>query len=110
MHADAFDRRADDYDTPLGIQQNSSVDSHGASGGGSYVWSNGFAGVAYTRFDSLYAIPGTELGEEKSRIDMTQDKIASRSEWRARGMWTRRRAHLVRLLRLRPQRARLRRC
>ncbi len=82
-HADAFGRRADDYDTPLGIQQNSSVDSHGASGGGSYVWSNGFAGVAYIRFDSLYAIPGIESAEVKSRIDMTQDKIAARSEWRA---------------------------
>ena len=82
-HADAFGRQADDYDTPLGIQENSSVDSHGASGGGSYVWSNGFAGVAYIRFDSLYAIPGIESAEVKSRIDMVQDKIAARSEWRA---------------------------
>ncbi len=83
LHADAFDRQADDYDTPQGVQENSFVDSKGASTGGSYVWSNGFAGVAYNRFESLYAIPGIESAEVKSRIDMVQDKIAARSEWRA---------------------------
>lgn len=83
MHADGFDRHAGDYDTPEGRQENSFVDSHGASVGGSYIWHDGFFGVSYTRFDSLYAIPGIESAEAKSRIDMGQDKINARGEWRA---------------------------
>jgi len=83
IHADGFARHADDYDTPEGRQENSFVDSHGASIGGSYIWHDGFLGVSYTRFDSLYAIPGIESAEEKSRIDMGQDKVNARGEWRA---------------------------
>ncbi len=83
MHVDGFDRHASDYDTPEGRQENSFVDSHGVSVGGSYVWHDGFFGVSYTRFDSLYAIPGIESAEEKSRIDMGQDKVNARGEWRA---------------------------
>jgi iron complex outermembrane receptor protein len=83
MHADGFARHAGDYDTPEGRQENSFVDSRGASIGGSFVWHDGFFGVSYTRFDSLYAIPGIESAEEKSRIDMGQDKINAKGEWRA---------------------------
>lgn len=83
FHADGFDRKADDYDTPDGKQANSFVDSQGASFGGSFIWHDGFFGVSYTRFDSLYAIPGIDSAEEKSRIDMGQDKINAKGEWRA---------------------------
>lgn len=83
IHADGFARRSDDYDTPEGKQENSFVDSKGASIGGSYIWRDGFFGVNYTRFDSLYAVPGIESAEEKSRIDMGQDKVSAKGEWRA---------------------------
>jgi iron complex outermembrane receptor protein len=83
VHADGFDRKTNDYDTPDGRQANSFVDSHGASIGGSFIWHDGFFGVSYTRFDSLYAIPGIDSAEEKSRIDMGQDKINAKGEWRA---------------------------
>lgn len=83
IHADGFDRKTNDYDTPDGRQANSFVDSQGASIGGSFIWHDGFFGVSYTRFDSLYAIPGIESAEEKSRIDMGQDKINAKGEWRA---------------------------
>jgi iron complex outermembrane receptor protein len=83
VHVDGFTRHADDYDTPEGRQENSFLDSHGASIGGSYIWNNGFFGASYTRFDSLYAVPGIEAAEEKSRIDMGQDKINAKGEWRA---------------------------
>lgn len=53
VHADAFHRRAEDYDTPHGRQANSFVDSDGFSLGTSYVWSSGFVGVAFSRFNSL---------------------------------------------------------
>ncbi|MEI9901415.1 MAG: TonB-dependent receptor plug domain-containing protein [Hyphomicrobium sp.] len=37
VHADAFKRSADDYDTPHGVQQNTFVDSQGGAVGGSLV-------------------------------------------------------------------------
>jgi iron complex outermembrane receptor protein len=77
VHADAFSRHANDYDTPLGRMRNSFVDNEGFSVGGSFVGPNGFAGIAFTRYEALYGIPG-----EDARIDMLQDKMQSRGEWR----------------------------
>ncbi|MFV0296031.1 MAG: TonB-dependent receptor, partial [Hyphomicrobiaceae bacterium] len=82
----AFARRADDYHTPQGIQRNSFVDSNGASVGGSYVWKDGFAGISYARFASLYGVPGIESAEEKSRIDLHQERFTAKGEWRIRDM------------------------
>jgi iron complex outermembrane receptor protein len=82
FHADAFKRRADDYDTPQGVQKNTYVESQGGAVGGSLVGSDGYVGVTYVHYDSLYGIPGEEAVEENSRIDMQQDKILSKGEWR----------------------------
>jgi iron complex outermembrane receptor protein len=84
VHADGFNRRTDDYDTPHGRQANTFVDSEGFSVGTSYVWNSGFVGVAFTRYSSLYGIPGNEALEARPRIDMTQDKVQSKGEWRIR--------------------------
>jgi iron complex outermembrane receptor protein len=80
VHADAFKRHAGDYDTPLGKMTNSFVDNDGFSVGTSYVAGNGFMGVSFTRYNALYGI-----AEGDSRIDMTQDKLQSRGEWRING-------------------------
>lgn len=77
VHTDAFKRQADDYDTPNGRQSNSFVETDGVSVGGSLVGQDGFAGVSFTQFNSLYGIPG-----EDARIDMQQEKINSKGEWR----------------------------
>jgi iron complex outermembrane receptor protein len=81
VHADAFKRRAGDYDTPQGRMANSFVDNQGFSVGGSLIGPGGFVGVAFTRYDALYGIPG-----EDARIDMLQDKFQSRGEWRVGSM------------------------
>jgi iron complex outermembrane receptor protein len=81
VHADAFSRHASDYDTPAGRMANSFVDNEGFSVGGSLVGPNSFLGIAFTRYDALYGIPG-----EDARIDMLQDKFQSRGEWRVGGM------------------------
>jgi iron complex outermembrane receptor protein len=86
VHADAHHRRAHDYDTPQGRQRNSFVDQDGYSLGGSLVGSQGFFGIAYTTFNSLYGIPGTEAAEERLRIDLAQQKWTSRGEWRPRSL------------------------
>jgi iron complex outermembrane receptor protein len=82
FHADAFKRNADDYDTPQGVQENTFVESQGGAVGGSLVGPDGFLGVSYIHYESLYGIPGEEAVEESSRIDMNQDKILSKGEWR----------------------------
>jgi len=85
VHADAFNRNADDYDSPLGTVVNSFVESRGGSVGASLIGSDGFIGVAYTRFESLYGIPGEEAEEGVDpRIDMVQDKVLAKGEWRVR--------------------------
>ena len=80
VHADAFNRHAGDYHTPQGRMPNSFVDNEGFSVGTSYVASNGFMGVSFNRYDALYGIAAGE-----SRIDMEQDKVQSRGEWRVNG-------------------------
>ena len=86
IHADAFKREADDYASPRGTVLNSFVESEGASLGASLIGTDGFLGVSYTRFASLYGIPGEEAEEGVNpRIDMVQDKVQAQGEWRVRG-------------------------
>ena len=84
VHADAFERHAGDYDTPAGKQFNTFVDSSGFAVGASAVGLDGFFGVAFSRYNSLYGIPGKDAIDARTRIDMQQDKIQSRGEWRVR--------------------------
>ncbi|HEX9882009.1 MAG TPA: TonB-dependent receptor plug domain-containing protein, partial [Hyphomicrobium sp.] len=83
VHADAFRRTAGDYDSPLGTVINSFVRSEGGAVGGSLIGPDGFIGVAYTRFESLYGVPGEEAEEGVvPRIDLVQDKVLAKGEWR----------------------------
>ncbi len=84
FHVDGFTRRADDYETPQGKQRNTFVESEGFSVGGSLVGSWGFAGVNFQRFESQYGIPGAEAVLENTFIDLEQDKINSRGEFKIR--------------------------
>jgi iron complex outermembrane receptor protein len=104
FHADAFGRRTDNYRVPSypylvvpdatelpfgmqpqgfnGRQPNSWTHSSEASVGGSYLFLGGFAGVAYTRHNNLYAIPGADGEGHGTRIDARQDKLAGKGEYR----------------------------
>ncbi len=85
IHADGFKRSAGDYQSPRGTVLNSFVESEGASIGASLIGTDGFVGVSYTRFASLYGIPGEEAEEGViPRIDMQQNKFMARGEWRVR--------------------------
>lgn len=77
LHADGFYRHTDDYDTPLGTQQNSWFHGRGGSVGGSYFLDNGsHVGLAVTRYDAQYGIPS-----DTTYIDMRQTKIMSRNSF-----------------------------
>ncbi len=82
IHADTFARAAGDYGIPGGTQANTSLESSGYSLGGSYVFKDGFLGMAYSSFDSTYYIPGIEAAASKNHIVLNQSKWASRGEWR----------------------------
>lgn len=84
VHADAFGRRAEDYNTPQGRQFNTFVENYGFSTGASLIGREGFVGVAFTEYNALYGIPGAEALTNRTRIDMHQNKVQSRGEWRVR--------------------------
>lgn len=85
VHGDAFKRSTEDYNTPRGQQRNSFVDSEGFGAGISRVWSDGFLGISIARVDSVYGVPGEEADEGVDpRIDLAQQKIHARGEWRPR--------------------------
>jgi len=98
LHADAFGRTGDDYRIPRypylpprdqtlpfnGRQPNSAQRSDGQSVGGSYVFAQGFVGVALSRHAAFYRVPGLESAETNTRINMEQTKVTSRGEFRPR--------------------------
>ncbi len=105
FHADAFGRTAQDYRVPHypyltapdpadlpnatqrgafnGRQPNSKARSDGQAVGGSYIFNEGFAGVAVTRNNAFYHIPGAEPESNQTRIDAYQTKVLTKGEWRA---------------------------
>lgn len=86
VHVDTFRRDAADYRIPLapGRQLNSSLWAEGYSLGGSYIFSSGFFGLAYSKFESTYFIPGVASAAEKNHINLEQNKWTSRGELRVR--------------------------
>jgi iron complex outermembrane receptor protein len=76
FHADAFDRHADDYDTPEGTLANSFFRGNGYSAGTSYFFGDNRIGANVVHYDSKYGIPG-----EEAYIDMRQTKQLLRSSF-----------------------------
>ena len=83
LHADAFGCNADDYRIPGGGQLNSATRNNGQSLGGSYIFNDGFLGLAVTQNNALYRIPGSDGETNQTRIDARQTKLLSKGEWRA---------------------------
>ncbi|MGB9369390.1 MAG: TonB-dependent receptor [Xanthobacteraceae bacterium] len=94
VHADAFGRKADDYRIPSypylfvpglpfnGRQPNSAARTDTQSAGASYIFSEGFAGLAVTQNNALYQIPGVDGAARKTRIDAHETKLTSKGEYR----------------------------
>ena len=83
LHADGVFRTQKDYDTPLGVQRNSFVESRTGALGASYVSDAGFAGIAVSRYTSHYGNPGepgdAEAGEPGVSLDMQQDRVEAKA-------------------------------
>jgi len=105
FHADYFDRETDDIRIPGFAQsgalrnsiidaggdpddarnrvRNSAGDAKGGAIGGSLVGEAGFAGLSFNRYETVYGLPA----EEEAFIDLTQDRLDARGEWRTSGAW-----------------------
>lgn len=93
VHADVYGRRAGDYNVPTypyaepglafnGKQPNSSMQSGGASVGGSYFFTGGYIGAAITQNNTTYHIPGAEGAQVGTRIAGQQTKFTAKGEYR----------------------------
>jgi iron complex outermembrane receptor protein len=105
VHADAFDRKTETYRVPHypyltapnpadapnatqpgtfnGRQPNSAARTDGQAVGGSYIFNEGFVGLAITQNNALYHIPGIDGENSHTRIDAHQTKMLGKGEWRA---------------------------
>ena len=104
MHVDAFGRKTDDYRIPSypylvppnpavnpnatqpgafnGRQPNSAMQADGQSAGASYVFNEGFIGLAVVQNNTLYHIPGIDGEDHHTRIDAHQTKVLAKGEYR----------------------------
>ena len=103
FHADAFERKTQNYRVPHdpylndasgapnatqpgafnGRQPNSAARNDGQAVGGSYLFNDGFFGLAVTQNNALYHIPGIDGEDHNTRIDAKQTKVLTKGEWRA---------------------------
>src|SRR5476651_481119 len=105
LHADVFGRTTQDYRVPHypyliapspadapnatqpgafnGRQPNSAARNDGQALGGSYIFNEGFLGLAVVQNDALYHIPGIDGENTHTRIDGHQTKVLTKGEWRA---------------------------
>jgi iron complex outermembrane receptor protein len=82
VHADGFRSAADSYAIPGGIQRNSYNESQGGAFGISAIGDRGFAGVSFSHYDAIYAIPGGVAEQNRTRLTPNQDRLLSRGEYR----------------------------
>ncbi len=82
IHADGFYTKTDDYGTPRGRQLNSATRSEGGAIGYSFIGPNGYVGLAFEHFDSLYHVPGGGDADARTRLDPRQDKVTAKGEYR----------------------------
>ncbi|WP_367890722.1 TonB-dependent receptor plug domain-containing protein [Sphingomonas morindae] len=89
LHADAFYRYTDNYDTPLGTQQNSYFHGDGLSGGASYFTGDTQLGAAITHYDADYGIPSDTThivmhqtkGITRDHIDISSGALKALDVW-----------------------------
>ncbi|MDB2355771.1 MULTISPECIES: TonB-dependent receptor [unclassified Pseudoalteromonas] len=109
FYADAFWREADDYEIPVAAElahddhekhsgdytvANSSEESDGFTLGTSYLFDQGFVGIAVEQFNRQYGIPGHTHGgeedhsaEESVYADLEQTKVQLLGEYNLYNQW-----------------------
>jgi iron complex outermembrane receptor protein len=73
-------RETGDYDTPIGVMENSFVSTRSLSGGLSLVRDWGFAGLGAKRFETSYGLPPEAPGEAGGHIELEQTRYETRGD------------------------------
>lgn len=92
FYADGFYRDSNDYETPMApdiddpdgkhVVENSNEESHGFTLGTSYLFDQGYVGVAVERFEREYGVPGHSHGGDTSVFaDLEQTKYQLLGEY-----------------------------
>ncbi|MGH8078551.1 MAG: TonB-dependent receptor, partial [Lysobacter sp.] len=83
LHADAVYRNQKDYDTPLGIQRNSFIDTKTGALGASLVGDAGFLGFSLSRYENDYGNPGEPgdlaVGDRGVHLEMKQSRFEAKA-------------------------------
>ncbi|MHB8912314.1 MAG: TonB-dependent receptor [Lysobacter sp.] len=83
LHADAVYRNQKDYDTPLGVQRNSFIDTRTGALGASLVGDAGFLGFSASRYENDYGNPGEPgdlaAGDRGVRLEMQQSRFEAKA-------------------------------
>ncbi len=109
VYADGYWRKSDDYETPVAAEQgntdehkasqfvveNSREKSHGYTLGGSYLFNQGYLGLAVEQFERQYGIPGhthrsheeSEADEANVFADLAQTRVQLLGEFNLKGKW-----------------------
>lgn len=82
-HLGAFRRQSNDYKIPGGVLLNSAVENENDVLGVSWIGSNGFFGIAGTRIEGTFGLPGNlEDGSGDPKDIRHQKRLDVRTEWR----------------------------
>lgn len=92
FYADGFYRDSNDYETPMApdiddpdgehVVENSNEESHGFTLGTSYLFDQGYVGLAVERFEREYGVPGHSHGDDSSVFaDLEQTKYQLLGEY-----------------------------
>lgn len=84
LHADGVYRNQHDYDTPLGVQRNSFIDTRTGALGASLVGDLGFLGFSASRYENHYGNPGEpgdlSVGDRGVRLEMQQSRFEAKAD------------------------------
>lgn len=89
LHADALQRTAHDYGTPLGRQDNTWIRARSGALGGALLGDWGYLGLSVARLENAYGNPGepadVAIGTGGVHLQLRQDRFAMKGA--LRGLW-----------------------
>lgn len=67
-------RKTNDLNTPIGSLENSYSENLNYGGGVSYIYKDGYSGIAFKKFELDYGIPGGFIGAHPNGVDIAINK------------------------------------
>lgn len=82
FHLDGFSRSSEDFESALGVVQNTDTQGQGFNLGSSYIYGSGYTGLAVSVLDYEYGVPNEEndrttVAPSRTRIDWVNETYLS---------------------------------